>query len=251
MKYIISIIMALMLISTAHPGTIRHDVEEEKYLELGQKYFCVKKLIASNSKNIEEATFASCVILNKHWCITAAHISQTEFDAINVIIDDKEHCIDKLIVNKNFEPSLYTGDIALGYCEKGFGENVPNLKLHRKKIEVEELCTIAGYGRYGNMLSGARVSDFKIRAGTNRILYKYNDMCVCEASKDNPTGLEFLPSIGDSGGGLFIDGELAAITCLIIGKEGIANSKYGDEVGFVEIYKYLEWIDNYVKKTQM
>jgi hypothetical protein len=255
MKYlVVSILLTVFVLSNSFAGTIRNDVDEQKYLNFGQKFFCVQKLVCVNENEKKELSSGkrySCVILNKHWCITVAHLAEKDTTCIKVIIGDDVHYIDKLIINKNYDEELKFGDIALGFCSKGFGDNVGDLKLYEEKTNIGQLCSIAGYGKYGNMQSGAKIFDYKIRAGSNKILYKYNDMLICDGSELEPTSLEFLPNVGDIGGGLFVNGKLAGITCLIIGKNGKANSQYGDEVGFVEIYRYLEWINNYVKKTQM
>jgi hypothetical protein len=57
-----------------------------------------------------------------------------------------------------------------------------------------------------------------------------------------------LPNVGDSGGGLFIEGKLAGITSLVLSNNKSVDSIYEDEGAFVEIYPYLEWINNNVKK---
>lgn len=255
MKYlVVSILLTIFVLSNSFAGTIRNDVDEQEYLNFGQKFFCVQKLVSVNENEKQEVSSGqqySCVILNKHWCITTAHVAKKDTTCIKVIIEDNVHHIDKLIINKNYDEKSKFGDIALGFCSRGFGDNIREPKLYEEKIKIGQLCSIAGYGKYGNMESGAKIFDYKIRAGSNKILYKYNDMLICDGSESEPTSLEFLPNVGDTGGGLFVDGKLAGITCLIIGKNGQANSQYGDEVGFVEIHRYLEWINNYVKKTQM
>ena len=244
--------MGAIILSTSYAGTIRPDVEEQEYVDFGKKFFCVKRLIAINEDEKDPSfTAASCVILNKHWCITAGHVTLNEFTSIKVLVGNKVCCIDTLVLNKNFDPSKKVGDIALGFCKEGFGDDIKKPILKKSRVEIGDLCSIAGYGRYGNMETGAKISDYQMRAGSNTISYKYSDMVICDGSKENPTQLEFLPNIGDSGGGMFINGELAGITCLVLGKNGQANSKYGDEVGFVELHKYIEWIENHVKKTEM
>lgn len=248
----ILLVVLMILISTCKAGTIRHDVEESKYLDFGKKFFCVKQLITVKDRaGNKEYGVASCVILNEHWCITSAHVADSDLDFVKVVIDDKDYCIDKIIIHNNFDSKKHTGDIALGFCEKGFGKNIHPTKIYKEKINTGEFCSIAGYGKYGNMKSGARIFDGKIRAGSNKIEYRYNDMIICDGSEKNPTSLEFLPNIGDSGGGLFIKGELAGITSLVLGNKGKTDSQYGDEAGFVELYQYREWIKKYVKKTQM
>lgn len=251
MKNIFTTIMVyiLLFIGICFSGTIRTDVSESKYLDFGKKFFCVKQIYtqAENEQGKTEYGIGSCVIIDKHWIITAAHIADRDFDSAYVMIDQKKYCINKMIINPDYDSKKLVGDICLGFCEKGFVE-ISKPIFRKKTIEIGDICTIAGYGQYGNMKSGAKIYDGKIRAGTNRVESKYNDMVVCDASSDNTkTALEFLPNVGDSGGGLFINGELAGIMSLVFSTDKVADSDYGDEAAFVELYPYLPWINKYVK----
>lgn len=251
MRSICTMIVTYMLlfIGVCFSGTIRPDVSESKYLDFGKKFFCVKQIYTQkkNETGKTEYGIGTCVVINEHWIITAAHIADRDFDSAYITIDQKKHCINKIIINPDYDTDKLTGDICLGFCEKGFGE-VSEPTFRKKNIEIGEICSIAGYGQYGNMKTGAKIYDGKIRAGTNKIEFKYNDMVVCDASSDNTkTVLEFLPNVGDSGGGLFINGELAGIMSLVFSKDKVADSNYGDEAAFVELSPYLPWINKYVK----
>jgi hypothetical protein len=251
-KYIISVVLFIILCFSARGGTYRTDVEPQKYLDFGKKFYCVKTLSTEKkTENRTQFSTGSCVILNSHWIITAGHIADEPFDIAYVTIGKKKHFINKIIVNKNYNSKKLIGDIALGFCEKGFGE-VETPVLMSEQIKLNSKCSIAGYGRYGDMKNGAKYFDGKIRAGTNTLVSRFHDMVVCVGSNDKTkTSLEFLPNVGDSGGGLFVDGKLAGIMSLVFSKDKTANSDYGDEAAFVEIYPYLEWINKYVKKTEM
>jgi len=247
--FIIAFVMSIIC-SVSFSGTMRHDVSQEKYIDYGRKFYCVKKVVGvKENKEGKTYSIGSCVVLNSHWIITCAHIAEDEVDYINVVIDDKEHLINKFIINKDYSKKKLQADIALGFCEKGFGQ-VEEPLIHRGKIKLNEYCSFAGYGRYGTMITGANKYDGQLRGGTNRIdsFFKL-DMVVVNGSRDRTrTQLEFLPNVGDSGGGLFIQGKLAGITSLVLSLDKVADSNYGDEGAFVQIYPHLEWIDKYVKK---
>ena len=246
-----TLFLLLFISSTAISGTIRPDVSDKEVLDYGQKFFCVKKVFTVkevNSKN-KIIGIGSCVILNNNWMITCGHLKEAPIDYIKVVIDNREHCINKLIVNKFYDTKKLFADIALGYCAKGFGDVSP-AELYRDKVKLNDYCAIAGYGKHGTMISGAKLFDGKLRAGSNRInSFFKQDMVIVNGSSDRTkTKYEFLPNVGDSGGGLFIDGKLAGITSLVLTTDKVADSKYGDEGAFVQIYPYLEWIEKYVKE---
>ena len=253
MKKFIFLIVCLVFCNIAISGTMRHDVPEQKFLDFGQKFFCTKKIIGVKQKeNIKTYAIGTCVILNNNWIITCAHISEEEVDYLTVIVDDKSYVLDQFIVNKDYDGEKMHSDIALGYRAKGFGE-VNGAELYKEKIKLSDYCALAGFGQHGSMATGVSGYDGKLRAGTNRVhSFFRQDMILINGSRDNSrTELEFLPNVGDSGGGLFIKGKLAGITSLVLsGGKGNekADSNYGDEGGFTQIYPHLEWINKYVKK---
>ena len=67
-------------------------------------------------------------------------------------------------------------------------------------------------------------------------------------NRNNPTELEFLISHGDSGGGLFIDGQLAGINSSVLSKDGKTDSNYGDESCHTRISRYKDWLDDVMNK---
>ena len=249
MKKILILLLLLIISNISLAGTMRHDVQEQEYIEFGDKFYCVKKIVGiKDHKDYKTHTIGSCVVLNSHWVITCAHISE-DIDYLYIVIDNENYVLDKLIVNQKYDKEKMQGDIALGFCQKGFGK-VVETSIYNKKIAINDNCSFAGYGKHGNMLQGANKYDGRLRAGTNRINSFLNiDLVLINASKDfTKTQLEFLPNVGDSGGGLFIEGKLAGITSLVLSNNKSVDSIYEDEGAFVEIYPYLEWINNNVKK---
>ncbi len=246
-------LFVLLLCSTVFGGTIRHDVSEKRVLDFGAKFYCTKKVITLKQQDDSKLIgIGSCVILNEHWMITCGHLSEVPMDYMKVIIGDKEYCIDQFYVNKNFSAKNLCGDIALGYSEEGFGVVEDKPMLYDKKVKIGDTIAFAGYGCYGTMSTGAKTHDYKLRAGTNRISGRFKkDLLVINGSNDRTrTSLEYLPNVGDSGGGMFVDGKLAGITSCVLSKDGKADSDYGDEGCFTEIYPYLEWINDHVKKKR-
>lgn len=244
-RYLVAII--IFLNGSLHAGTIDPYNQDINYLDYAQ-YFdyvgCIQGSYADKTHYI-----ASAVAIDDHHILTAAHIVQNTRDCF-VQFGDKKFEITKIMIPKQFKPD-HSGiaDIALAYSETSF-----NLRfyppLYTKFDEKSKVCCICGYGKTGSFSSGSVVMDGKKRAGSNLIDGISAELLVCSPSpysannSSNRTSLEFLISQGDSGGGLFIDGELAGINSCIISDKKIATSNYSDSSGHTRVSKYVEWINS-------
>ena len=253
MRLIKILFYILAIFFSYHPvnsGTIDPGISDTKYVEYGSKFDCVVGICGIET---DGGLFcASAVAIDKNHILTAAHVVyQSEICVVTV--KDKKYEISKIIIHKDFtENSFGVGDIALGYSEKDFDLDFYP-KLYDTEDEVGKICSIAGYGLTGNFETGAKASDGKKRAGSNKIDSIDHDMLICTPSRrghKDYTSLEFFLASGDSGGGLFIDGKLAGINSCIIASNGSSpKSRYNEESGHTRISKFISWI-NENKKCQ-
>lgn len=239
------------IISPSYCGTIDPSIPDIRYLEFGEKFYCVVK-ICGKYKN--GTTFcASAVVIDKNHILTAAHVVK-DYELCYVTIEDKKIELSEITIHKDFEANVFgVADIALGYSKEDFGlEGYPPIYLDND--EEGKICAISGYGLTGNFNTGISISDNKKRAGSNKIDYIDRDLLVCTPSKkgtEGHTNLEFLIGSGDSGGGLFIEGKLAGInSCVMVtGKNRAPMSRYGEESGHTRISKFVGWINEHKKKV--
>lgn len=233
-------------------GTIDPYNDDHKYIEYAQYFDYVGILQGSYEDGSQY--IASAVAIDDHHILTAAHIVQNAQRCF-VQFNDKKFTIIKIILPKEFKPN-HSGvaDIAIGYSEKPFSLRFYP-PLYEKSDETGKVCCISGYGKTGSFSSGATLLDGKRRAGSNLIDNIVADLLICSPSKYSPnnssnrTSLEFLISNGDSGGGLFIEGQLAGINSCIISDNKNANSTYEDVSGHTRISKYIGWINaNKIKR---
>lgn len=246
MKKFIFILFCWLGITSIFAGTIDPFTDDIKYIEYGQKFKNV--VVISGKEKDGTIFFASAVVINDHFILTAAHVVQNAQDCF-ILINKKKYNIIDIKCHKNFQlNNLPRADIAVGYCDKKIGlESYP--KLYTDIDELKKTCSIAGFGLTGTFKTGAMIRDGKIRAGSNTIDRIDRDVLVCSPSLYfKLTELEFLIANGDSGGGLFIDGKLAAINSSVSCVSGTnPNSDYFSESYHVRISQYIDWIEENTK----
>ena len=245
-KFII-VVLSLFICDLSQGGTIDPNTPDSKYVEYGKKFECVMKICGEYNNGTKFC--ASCVVINKHWIVTAAHV--VEDSNIVLVKDEKgnEYPIDRAYIHSEFDNEKFgLNDIALCYSEKPIElDFYPD--LYSAQDEVDKICAISGYGITGNFNSGCKISDGKRRGGANRIDRIEKHLLICSPSKrnENFVQLEFMIGSGDSGGGLFIDKKLAGINSCVMAADKSPNSSYGDESGHTRISDHKEWIESTIR----
>lgn len=250
MNYLKKLAIVAVLFSSENvfSGTIRHDVPDRKYLSYGEDHKCVFKLngiIEKDGKEIQY--FGSCVAISDQWIVTAAHVvedSKRNF----LIVGKKEIPIEKTIICPEYTGSFGSTDLAI--CKLSEKLDLPFYpEMYSNNDEIGKVCGIAGFGKTGTGLTGARLDAGEKRAGSNKIESVSEGALYCVMDRKRPTELEFLISHGDSGGGLFIDGKLAGINSSVLCSDGETDSNYGDESCHTRISKYIGWIKETIEKN--
>jgi hypothetical protein len=250
------IFLFLLLINNISlAGTIDPDTPDEKYIEFGKKFNFVVKIRSDFEKNGEiYNSSASAVLIGPHWALTAAHVVEGTKNSEIIIGDCEEktckHYLLTVIKHKDYNDDVHGRyDIALCYSEKDFGLDFYP-KLYKKDDELGKTATISGFGMKGTFKTGAQEGDRKRRAGSNKISGSERAVIVCDPSTTGKTALEFMITPGDSGGGLFIENELAGINSFLMATDGKANGTYGDESAFTRISLYSDWITNNIDQHE-
>lgn len=250
MNYLKKLAIVAVLFSSENvfSGTIRHDVPDKKYLSYGEEYECVFKLDGIIEKDGKEIRyFGSCVAISDQWIVTAAHVvedSKRNF----LIVGKKEIPIEKTIIHPEYTGIFGSTDLAI--CKLSKKLDLPFYpEMYDDSDEIGKVCGIAGFGKTGTGLTGARLEAGDKRAGSNKVESVSEGALYCLMNRTNPTELEFLISHGDSGGGLFIDGKLAGVNSSVLCTDGEADSNYGDESCHTRISKYRGWIKETIEKN--
>lgn len=222
-------------------GTIHPENMDKDHINLAENFECVLPITGTYKNGISFK--GSCVAISSHYILTAAHVVQ-DYDSAYVYVKDKRVNIVSIKSHENFEkPGFGYGDIALCKSEQDLSiKNYP--ELYTQADESDKKCYLAGYGTTGTFLTGNTKDDSLKRAGTNIIDRIEKNLLVCTASSTDKTELEFLTTIGDSGGGLFISNKLAGINSCGFAADGKSNGTYKDESGHTRISLFVEWIKN-------
>lgn len=242
---IIGIILIAIFTINSSAGTRDPNLSDDKYVEYAKDFIYVGKLCGKYNNGTMFC--GSAVAIDDHHILTAAHVVN-DISVCYVYLNDKEFCLDSVIVHKDFSDKKFgTADIAIGYSKTSFNlDFYPS--LYEDSNEVGKLCSISGYGFYGTFNTGAKLYDHKRRAGSNKIDTIEKDMLICSPSKSgdkNKTQLEFLIASGDSGGGLFIDNRLAGINSCIMSVDKSPSAKYNEESGHTRVSKFISWINQH------
>lgn len=229
------------LTSVLVAGTIDPNNSDNKHIEYGSKHECVVSIFGK--RDIDDKTFfASAVIIKPKIILTAAHVIKDTKEAYITFKDSKVKIQYTVYPNAFNEKNISKHDIAVCLletpCELNFYP-----ELYENDDELGKVCSIAGFGMHGNYDKGIIGYDGKKRAGSNIVEEISDDMLFCTLT-DKKTSLEMLPSIGDSGGGLFINQKLAGINSIIWTKEknGKLDSNLLDGSGHTRISLHLDWL---------
>lgn len=243
--YRILAVLLLSCFSIVSAGTIDPSNSDKQYLEYGAKHECVLPIMGIMNDELNSVFKGSCVIISENYALTAAHVVSNS--------------INQFILYKNETYPAAVSAIHALYDNKEFGKHDIALirlqrpikldfypELYTEKDEIEKICSISGFGYYGDFEKGYGSKNFdnKRRAGSNIVNRIEKNVLICTNTDSPVTSLEFLICVGDSGGGLFIDQKLAGINSCVFSKDGKADSDYGDYSGHTRISDYHLWIQS-------
>lgn len=224
-------------------GTIDPNNKDTDYIEYGQKFYYIGKIIGLNHS--DELYYGSGVAYSDSIILTAAHVLNQSKNQTFVIANNTFKITQFILHDRYNEKNYGYYDIAMAKLDGDIGFDwYPS--LYENRDEVGKICAMSGYGMTGSFISGAISSDNHKRAGSNIIDGIDRGLLVCTPSITNKkTSLEFLIAAGDSGGGLFIDNKLAGINSCIMSIGKKAKADYDTESGHTRISDHVSWI----KKT--
>ena len=260
---------SLILLGFSAPsffGMIRHDVDIEKYREIGRQpeFECVGRYSISET----EVNYAAGVLISSQWVLTAAHFVE---DSSVWKFGDNFYRTKRVVkhpkLKPNAEETQWNGwDMALVELETPVLDVKP-AKRYRGNEELAKTITKVGYGFVGNGMAGLSTLRIQERLGGQNSIdaiggrfegRRFNtSVMVCDFDNpENPESNQFgspIPleleiggSKGDSGGGVFMDENGTTVLVGIVSGALNRQIKYGSVMALARVSKANEWIDSVV-----
>jgi secreted trypsin-like serine protease len=281
-KIVFRYALLFAVFTTFFCGIYRHDVEKEKYLALARQpqFDCVGSVLLNGKPK------GSCVLISQNYVLSAAHVfisnSQTSskhqkirtFDTnqvYTITFNGKEYLSEKIIIHPAYFEGYKSnyGDIVLIKLKENVSGVTP-ATLNTKQNELHREITCVGFGParpanepvtsipYGK-IAGQNILDSISGTEVNGIqsLFSFDfdnptDSSNNQMGSGHASNLEYDPTGGDSGGGIFIQNEgswlLAGIISHGLQRCSSKDGWYGSTCDATRIIAYKSWIDENKKE---
>lgn len=245
MSAYLKIVILFVLAFTLQSLITRHDVPDDKFVQLAKLY-----------PQICHLPMGEATLIDSSWALTAGHVGNDLARDIKdgysptLTYNGIKYQIDKVVIHPAFK-SLEEGiqhDIALIKI-KGSVKNGTPAKLYDKQDETGQQITIVGMGDMGTGLTGPQKWDKITRAATNKIDEVDNQWLRFSFDSNesaNTTEMEGISGPGDSGGPAFVDKDgvrhIIGISSHQKGQAEYGKGRYGVTEYYVRVSVYSSWI---------
>lgn len=239
--------LGLLVVGILLQGLVlRHDVTDQKFIDLAQKY-----------PQIGHFSDGEGTLISPTWIVTAAHVAELYQDEKNenqtqIVIGRNQYKIEKVILHPNYEFSRYMikNDIALVKIQSAVKDIAP-AKIYQKEDELSKSIVIVGRGDSGTGLTGPNKYDKITRAATNKIdavSERWISFGFDPPESENTTPLEGVSGPGDSGGPAFFDlaGERFIVGVSSHQSDNGNQGVYGVSEHYARVSTYSAWIKDIV-----
>jgi hypothetical protein len=265
-RFLALLVMLGMSVGSVTAGVVRHDVELERYRELGRRpeFASVGRYSTSSTSD----DYAAGVLIAPNWVLTAAHFPE---DGSVWLFGDEMSRTKRIVRHPQLVPGAgeqqWTGwDLALVELEKPVLGVTPAAR-YRGNHEVGKLVTKIGYGYLGDGVNGLKTPPIAERLAGNNVIdaaggtfegrtfgpdvlvFDFDSPLSAVTNRfgsSTPVELEIGGAKGDSGGGVFAH-EAGQWQVLGIVSGGLNREiRYGSVAALARVSTANAWIDSVI-----
>jgi len=213
----------------------RHDVADERYRDLGEKFPAV-----SNFGRAGEGTLVGAA-----WVLTAAHVAAGMRRDAQIRFGDESYAIDRIVTHPEWKE---TGahDIGLVRLSRSVTGVTP-LALYERQDESGKPVIFVGHGGTGTGLTGPQRPEDGLKRGATNVVDSADADWLFFTFDAPPQGseVEGISGPGDSGGPALIEvsGAYYVAGISVWGKPGPqGRGTYGATEGYTRVSTHASWL---------
>lgn len=234
-----TLLLCLIACSTSASAiVIRHDRDDARYRELGERYPAAVAILPDGSG----------VLIAPDWVLTAAHVARgLPRDEMRVEIGEKKLAVTRIVVHRDWQ-EMGPHDIALLQLSEAV-EDVEPARPYDRNDEVGQVVTFVGRGDFGTGLTGPKTMDRVKRGATNTVDADDDDWIFFTFDQgEGGTELEGVSGPGDSGGPALIvrDGVLYTLGVSVFADGENGPGRYGVREGYTRVSTHRDWIESVI-----
>ena len=248
---------ALFLVFFSSGGAdivVRHDRDEARYHELGERYGSSLALVRARDE--QGIIVAEGTVIGARHVLTAAHTARHVEAGDTVLVAGAPHRVARAHVHPRFEGREH--DVAVLVLADPIADPV-SLPLYRADDELGRDIVVVGRGMTGTGLTGPTEDDGILHGATNRIDevgLEWIAFAFDPPESPRVTELEGISGPGDSGGPAILEFHgTPYLVGVSSGQDDAATGGKPGRYGVVEYYTrvshYGDWIDAIVRGEHM